>query len=136
MKASDIMTLGAATVRRDASLLKAIETMLNHRISALPVLDEKGALCGILTEGDVVRATEFLPVGIFDMPDAARKKALSGAAVGKYMTVGAITVDRDADVGDAVAIMKERALKRLPVVSEGKVVGLLSRADILNTLVA
>jgi CBS domain-containing protein len=136
MKASDIMTLGAATVRQDASLLKAIEAMVSHRISALPVVDDKERLCGILTEGDIVRAVDMLPAAALDIPEAARKHALSTNKVGTYMTGGVITVGPDVEVGDAVALMKERSLKRLPVVSNGKVLGLLSRADLLNALVA
>jgi CBS domain-containing protein len=136
MKASDIMTLGAATVRQDASLLKAVETMVNHKISALPVVDDKERLCGILTEGDVVRATDFFPSKFLDLPEAARKKVLSANPVGKFMTVGAVTVAPDDAVEDAVVLMKERALKRLPVVADGKVLGLISRADILGALVA
>jgi CBS domain-containing protein len=136
MKTSDIMTLGAATVRQDASLLKAVQTMVNHKISALPVVDGQGALCGILSEGDIVRAVDLIPTVSPDLPELARKKALKAQEVGRYMTVGAITVGPDVDVGDAVALMKERALKRLPVVENGKVLGLLSRADILGALVA
>jgi CBS domain-containing protein len=136
MKTSDIMTLGAATVRQDASLLKAVQTMVNHKISALPVVDGQGALCGILSEGDIVRAVDLIPTVSPDLPELARKKALNAQEVGRYMTVGAITVGPDVDVGDAVALMKERALKRLPVVENGKVLGLLSRADILGALVA
>jgi CBS domain-containing protein len=136
MKTSNIMTLGAATVRQDASLLKAVQTMVNHKISALPVVDSSGLLCGILSEGDIVRAVDLLSVASLDMPEMTRRKALSGQEVSKYMTVGAITVGPDVDVGDAVALMKERALKRLPVVENGKVLGLISRADILAALVA
>ncbi len=136
MKTSDIMTLGAATVRRDASLLKVIETMIRHRISALPVVDEKGLLCGILTEGDIVRAIDLIPGDLLGMAADARKKVLSGNRVAKFMTVGAVTIGPDAGLDDARALMKKRTLKRLPVVEEGKVLGMLSRADILNALVA
>jgi CBS domain-containing protein len=136
VKTSDIMSLGAATVRRDASLLKAVETMVNHKISALPVVDDKGLLCGILTEGDIVRAVDLIPTASPDMPETTRKKTLSAQVVGKHMTVGAITVGPNVDVDEAVALMKERALKRLLVVADGKVLGLLSRADILRALVA
>jgi CBS domain-containing protein len=136
VKASDIMTLGAATVRRDASLLKAVETMVNHKISALPVVDDKGLLCGILTEGDIVRAVDLIPTASPNMPEMARKKALSTNVVGTFMTVGAVAVGPDAGLEEAVALMKERALKRLPVMADGKVLGLLSRADTLRALVA
>ena len=56
MKASDIMTLGAATIRPDASLSQALRIMIDHRISALPVLDDNRQLLGIVTEGDFVRS--------------------------------------------------------------------------------
>ncbi len=136
MKTSDIMTLGAATVRPDASLLKAVEVMINHRISALPVIDDKVQLCGILTEGDVVRAADLIPTTLLDLPENTRRKALGGSTVGQYMTVGAITIGPDADADEAVSLMKDRGLKHLPVVADGKVLGMLSRADILASLVA
>jgi CBS domain-containing protein len=136
MKASNIMTLGAATVRQDGSLLKAVESMVHHRISALPVVDDKERICGILTEGDVVRATNFFASKFVDMPETERKKLLGANTVGKFMTVGAITLDPDESVDDALVLMKQHALKHLPVVEDGKVLGVLSRADILTALVA
>jgi CBS domain-containing protein len=136
VKTSDIMTLGVATVRQDASLLKAVQTMVNHRLSALPVVDDKGLLCGILTEGDIVRAVDLIPTVSPDLPEMARKKALNANVVEKFMTVGVVSVGPDAGVEEAVALMKERALKRLPIVAGGKVLGMLSRADILRALVA
>jgi CBS domain-containing protein len=135
MKTSDIMTLGAATVHQDASLLKAVEMMVNHRISALPVVDSNQLLCGILTEGDVIQAIESLPATSLEMPEASRKKTLSAFNVREFMSEQAITVDPNSSVDAAVALMKEKSLKRLPVVADGKVLGLLSRSDILGALV-
>jgi CBS domain-containing protein len=136
VKTSDIMTLGAATVRHDAPLSKAMETMVNHRISALPVVDDKELLCGILTESDVVRAISSLPPNLIEMADEDRKKALNLNSVSKFMTTEVITIGPDAPIDQAVALMKDRSLKRLPVVSNGNILGLLSRADILRALVA
>jgi CBS domain-containing protein len=136
MKASDIMTLGAATVRQDGTLLKAVETMVHHSISALPVVDDKDLICGILTEGDVVRATNFFASRFLDLAEPARKKLLGANPVGKFMTMGAITLGPDESVDDALVLMKQHALKHLPVVEDGTILGVLSRADILHALVA
>lgn len=136
MKASDIMTLGAATTTPDSSLASAIRCMGDHRISALPVVDGDGQLRGIISEGDFFRRDGQG----FRLEELARSgvgsatRELEGRRVAEIMTTALVSVDGDAPVEDAIGLMERHGMKRLPVMAKGKLVGLISRADILRAL--
>ena len=136
MKVSDIMTLGAATVTPESSLAEAIRCMGNHNISGLPVVDGDGELHGILSEGDFFRKStdSFRLDSLFDAGPEARRDALDSTRAGDLMSTELVTVDGDASLTDAIGLMERHGVKRLPVISNGKLVGLISRADILRVL--
>jgi CBS domain-containing protein len=134
-KASDIMTVGAATVRESDTLSRAVELLTDHRISALPVLDDEGKLTGILTEGDFLRLSGFHLATVLGRPLEARRRELEGSLVREVMTHDCVTTEPDASLYDVVELMDQRELKRLPVVADGKVIGLLSRSDLLRALI-
>lgn len=136
MKASDIMTLGAATVTPESSLAAAIRCMGDHRISALPVVDRDGQLHGIISEDDFFRTTtgSFRLDSLCCAGRAARTDALALARVADLMSPDPVTVDGDASLKEAIGLMAQRSVKRLPVISHGKLIGILSRADILRAL--
>ncbi|MCB4858762.1 CBS domain-containing protein [Sphingobium sp. PNB] len=138
MKASDVMSLGAATITHDASLAQAIRTMANHHISALPVVDRGGHLQGIISEGDFFRREERPArlTALFGADANARINALESRTVGEIMSRDPITIGSDASMEEAIELMECHAVKRLPVVTDGRVVGLISRADVLHALVA
>ena len=137
MKTSDIMSLGAATITQESSLAQAIRVMNNHRISALPVVDRDGHLQGIISEGDFFRRNgqPFRLNTLFEMDDSARAKNLESHVVGDVMSRDPITVGADASVGETIDLMESHEVKRLPVMAEGRVVGLISRADLLHALI-
>lgn len=137
MKAGDVMTTGAATVRPEASLAEAAQLMLDHRISGLPVVDGQEKLVGVITEGDFLR------------PDQERKRRLlevlaSGGTVGadqlhsrrveELMTRDPIAIGAETPLEEVVELMNRQKVKRLPVVAQGKVVGIVSRANLLLAL--
>lgn len=134
-KVSDIMTLGTATVRENDTVLRAVELLTDHRISALPVLDDAETLTGILTEGDFLRLNGFHLATLLAKPLEARRKELELSLVREVMTHDCITTGPDTSLYDVIELMDRHALKRLPVVAEGKLVGLLSRSDLLRALV-
>jgi CBS domain-containing protein len=136
MKASDIMTLGAATTTPDSSLASAIRCMGDHRISALPVVDAEGNLRGILSEGDFFRrdGQGFRLEELARSSVGSAARALEGRRVAEIMTTALISVDGDAPIGEAIGLMERHGVKRLPVMAKGKLVGLISRADILRAL--
>jgi CBS domain-containing protein len=134
-KASDIMSLGAATICENETLLRAVEMLTDHRISALPVLDEAGKLTGILTEGDFLRLNGFHLATVLAKPLELRRQELERSLVREIMTHDCVTIGPDASLFDVIELMDLRELKRLPVMAEGKLVGLLSRSDLLRALV-
>lgn len=134
VKASDIMAMGAATVRESDLLLRAVELLTDHRISALPVLDDAEKLTGILTEGDFLRFNGFHLANILSKPPEARRQELELSLVREVMTHDCVTTGPDTSLYDVIELMDQRGLKRLPVVADGKVLGLLSRSDLLRSL--
>lgn len=143
MKAADIMTVGAATVRPDATVGEAARIMLQYRISGLPVVDESGSLVGIITEGDFLRRAEtgterrrprWLEVLLGPGRLAAEYAHTHGQRVDEVMTRDVVTVTVDTPVEDIVGLMERHGIKRLPVVDGGKVVGIVSRANLLRML--
>lgn len=137
MKASDIMSLGAATITRGQSLEQAIRIMSTHGISALPVVDGEGRLEGIVSEGDFFRRADR-PVSLDMLVNAdpsARRKALASRTVEEIMTRDPIAIDADVPIEEAVELMERHELKRLPVMANDRVAGLISRADVLRAMI-
>lgn len=119
MQAADIMTFQPASIRSDAAIEEAARLMLDHRISGLPVIDAKGGLVGIVTEGDLLRSAT----------DGAGRRT-----VGDVMTRQVVSVAETAPVSEIVELIERMRIKRVPVVKDGKVVGIVSRADLLRGL--
>jgi CBS domain-containing protein len=144
MKAADIMTLGAATIGPDTSLAEAARVMLQYGISGLPVVDIDGKLVGIVTEGDFLRRREtgterhrprwleFL-VGPGRLADEYVHS--HGRKVNDVMTRDVVTVGEDTSVDEIVRLMERHRVKRLPVVRDGRIVGIVSRANLVHALV-
>lgn len=143
MNVSDLMTTSVVTVRANASITEAIGLMLEKGISGLPVVDAAGALVGIVTEGDFLRRGELgterhrprwleLLLGPHRLADEyvhthARK-------VEDIMTRDVAAVTEDTPLDAVVRTMEKRRVKRLPVVRGGKIVGIISRANLVHAL--
>ena len=145
MNAGDVMTQSTVTVGPDASIMHAIQMMLKRRISGLPVVDDTGALVGILTEGDLLRRAElgtqkrrprWIEFLIGPGRLASEYVSACGRKVHEVMTTPVHTVTEDAPLTDVVKIMELRQVKRLPVVRNDEVVGIISRANLLRALVS
>ncbi len=117
--------------------------MLSHRVSGLPVLDSSGALVGILTEGDLLRRAETgteprqswwraLLLGTQRL--AEQYVHAHARRVDEVMTRGVVAVAPSTALSEVVVLMESRGIKRLPVVEDGRVVGIVSRADLLRAL--
>ena len=143
MQAKDVMTTNVAAVRPDTALSDAIGMMLDRHISGLPVVDGAGRLVGVLTEGDLLRRSEigtettrarwidFL-MGPGNL--AAEYVRTHGRQVDNLMTRDVATVDPETPLTEVVKLMERRHVKRVPVVRDDKLVGLVSRADLLRAL--
>jgi len=143
MKAHDVMTWGAITVGPDDSVTHAVQLMLQNKISGLPVVDDNGQLVGIVTEGDFLRRGElgtqrqrprWLEFLLGPGRLAAEYVQASGQKVRQVMTSEARTVTPETPLQDVVQQMEHHRVKRLPVVQDGKLVGMVSRADLLHAL--
>jgi CBS domain-containing protein len=143
LNASDVMTRTILSVRPDATVAYAIRTMLDRRISGLPVIDENGRLVGILTEGDLIRRGEtgterrrprWLEILMGPGRLAGEYVRTHGRKVGEVMTRDPVSVTPDTPLKDVVELMERRRIKRLPVLDRDVPVGVLSRADLLRAV--
>jgi len=143
MKVKDVMTRKVLSIEPDVSVLHAVRSMLQNKISGLPVVDANGTLVGIVTEGDFLRRTEttterrrprwleFL-VGPGRLADEYVHTHAS--KVSAVMTPDPYTVTEDTPLEDVVQLMEKQRIKRLPVVRGKSLVGIVSRANLLHAL--
>jgi len=143
MKARDVMTRKVWTTTLDAPVRKAVQTMIARKVSALPVVDGKGRLVGIVSEGDLLRRSEIGTEWrakwwsrlLGDVHDDARRYVKSkGGHVGDVMTRRVISVTPTTDILEVIELLEDSGIKRVPVVEGGKLVGIVSRQDILRSM--
>jgi CBS domain-containing protein len=144
MKAVDVMTREPMSVTPQTTIVEAARLMLQHRISGLPVTDGKGAVVGVVTEGDLLRRAEtgterhrsnWLAFLIGPGRLADDYVGAHARKVGEVMTQDVAVVAPSADLAVVVGLMEKRRVKRVPVVEKGKLVGIVSRADLVQALV-
>lgn len=139
MKVRDVMTAEVATVPPGAPLKEVARALADRRISGLPVVDESGALLGVVSEGDIVRleAGEEARSGLLARLFADRGPAkLEARTAGDAMTAPAVTARPEQDVAEAARTITERQVNRLPVVdADGALVGIVTRADLVRAFV-
>lgn len=143
MIASDVMTRNVISVPPEATIADAVGLMLERGISGLLVVDTSGTLAGIVTEGDLLRRDElgtqrrrswWLRLLASPGRQAADFTRTHGRKVADVMTHDVISVDAKAPLEDIVALMEEHRVKRVPVLEGDRVVGVVSRADLLRAL--
>jgi len=140
MNASEIMTRTIVTVTRGTPIREAIRLMLNHKISGLPVVDATGKVEGILTEGDLLRRSEiatekrhwsWLDYLLGPGRAAAEYVRTHGRSCEQLMSRDVISVAPETSLAEIVELMERRRIKRLPVIENGVLVGIVSRPDLL-----
>jgi CBS domain-containing protein len=114
--ASEIMTRDVLTARRDMPTEELAALLAFHNVSGMPVLDEASTVIGIVSEADVI--------------------GKRGATVGEIMTPEVVSVTATTPIEHIAALMTEKKIKRVPVMAEGALVGMVSRADIVRALAA
>jgi CBS domain-containing protein len=117
MIARDIMTRTVATIHPEASAQEAAQLLYQKRISGAPVVDADDNIIGIITEADIIS-----------------KVNREGLRVADIMSHEIIAVGEEAPVNEIAALLTERKIKRVPVVCDGKLVGIVSRADIVHAV--
>lgn len=139
MKISELMTGDVLTIGPGASLKEAARRMLEAGISGLPVTDDDGNLVGMITEADFVTGeAERRPerrAGLLRFFVGEHEVATRERSVGDVMTRTVVVVDPTADHAEAARLMQRERVKRLPVVDHGRLVGLVSRSDMLRAFV-
>jgi CBS domain-containing protein len=142
MQASDIMTHPVVTVQPGTPLEDVIRLMLAHRISGLPVV-EHDTLVGIVSEGDLLRRPEtgterrrrhWLHLLGGGEAEAAEYVRTHGMTAGEVMTTDVVSVSETTSVEELAAVLESRGIKRVPVLRDGRLVGIVSRADLLRSL--
>ncbi len=143
MQVRDVMTRHVISIASDETVLRAAELMLQNRISGLPVVDAAGSLVGVVTEGDFLRRGEIgtqrrRPQWLEFLVGPGRLAAdyvhASGRRVQEVMSSDPLTVSEDDSLETVVELMERRHVKRLPVLRDGKMVGIVSRANLMHAL--
>ena len=133
MLVRELMTSPAVTIRPDATVKEAARRLTEHGITAMPVVDGRGALVGVLSEADVIRETVLPDPRAHERPVHVATGAI-GVRVGDVMSHFPLSVRSDSDLAAAAELMTGTAVKSLPVVEAGRVVGVVSRRDIVAVL--
>lgn len=143
MQAHQIMSQPVVTISPESSVANAIQLMLSHHFSGLPVTDAAGKLVGIVCESDFLRRTE---IGT----EHVRRRLLSlllgadriarefvkehGQKVEQVMTPDPVTVAEDTPLGEIAALMECRRVNHIPVMHEGRIVGMITRSDFVSAV--
>jgi CBS domain-containing protein len=146
LKVRDIMRTDVITVGPDATVKELAGLLSEHKISGVPVVDADGSLLGIVSEGDVIvqdadlhfpHYVQFLEstiyLGSMKKFDERFKKAF-GAKVSDVMSEDVQTVGPDDTVHAVATLMSDHDINRVPVVEDGKVVGIVTRGDIVRAI--
>ena len=141
MRVADFMTRRVITVTPDTSILAAAQLMLERKISGLPVVNAADHLIGIVSEHDLLRddgkgidSSPWLQL-IVEAPGLAEETArLRDRKVAEVMTANPVTITAADLLAEASRLIETRGIKRLPVVQNGKLVGIIARADLVRAL--
>jgi CBS-domain-containing membrane protein len=143
MKARDVMAFPVITVKPNSSIEEVAKTFVRHRISGAPVVDDAGKLIGIISEGDLMYRSELgteRPHPYWYL-EYAGKEHLAAEYVkararktADLMTRKVITASPDSSLNDIAALLENNSIKRVPIVENGKLVGIVSRANLIQAL--
>jgi CBS domain-containing protein len=143
MQASDIMSVNACSAGPDTPINEIARKLCDRNISAMPIVDRDGKVLGIVSEGDLLRRIELGTVkkprwtDIFAGDAALARDYVKshGRAAKDVMTHPAIVVEEDADIAEIANLLESHRIKRVPVVRDGRLVGIVSRSDIVRGLI-
>ncbi len=122
MKAKDVMTKNVVTIKADILLKDAIRILVGKGISGVPVVDDSGKVTGILSEKDIIN---YMFSG-----------NLNTAVVSEAMTKNIISMTSDTDLDKVALLISEKKFRRVPIIDNGKLTGIISRRDIIRSLLS
>lgn len=143
MNASDVMVHDVVTVGPDDDLAKAVQLLVDHDVSALPVIDADRRVVGILSEGDLLHREEIGTVkhrpwwleAITPASVLAFDYAKShGRKVAEVMSEHVVSASEDTSLAELASILEKNKIKRVPILKDGKLVGIVSRANLIQAL--
>jgi CBS-domain-containing membrane protein len=143
MKAADVMVTNVITVGPEASVEEVAQILLSARISGMPVVGKAGQLLGIVSEGDLMHRAEagtgrrrpwWLAAFVGKEALAAEFVREHSRRVTDVMTRDVVTATPETSLSDIASLLEKNAIKRVPIVKDGKVVGIVSRANLLQAL--
>ena len=123
-KIGEFMDAVVPTLSPETQIMTAVDFLLRHRVTGAPVVDSDGKLLGIITETDLLR---LVTEGIQGQPPTE-------ATVAEYMTTDVVTVRPTVDIYYVAGIFLKNKFRRLPVVKDGKIVGAITRYDLLRVI--
>jgi len=143
MKAADIMTTKVVSVSETATVRETAKLLLTHGISAVPVVDGAGRPVGMVSEGDLMRRREagterhapwWLRAITSDVQSAKEFTKARGLTARDVMTRDVVQITEDTPLNEIAALLEAHAIKRVPVIHGGRVVGIVSRANLIRAL--
>ncbi len=146
MLAKDIMSSPVATIPEDKTVYDAASLMLEQVVSCLVVVDDSGQIAGILTHTDFGLHHKFMPLGgdlyqllgswadSTTMEETAQR--VRGRAIKEVMNREVVVISESAPISDVIEVMLQRHVNRLPVVRDGKLVGVITRHDLLKLIIS
>ncbi|KAF0178650.1 MAG: hypothetical protein FD164_2169 [Nitrospirae bacterium] len=146
LRAKDIMTTDVITVKQTMTVEEFARLLIEHRISGAPVVDEAGAIKGVVTENDLISQNKRLHIPtiirLFDAyimlgkPDNIEKelKKMTGTTVADICTKEVVTIAPETSLEEIATIMSERKIHLLPVLTGGKIVGVVGRIDMIKAM--
>ena len=147
LKVKDIMTKELITVSPETEIAHATKLLLENRINGVPVTDETGKIVGILCQSDLIAQQKKLPIPSFFtflnglIPLTSMKQIekqvqkITATTVAQAMTKNPVTVQPDTSIEEVAALMVDKNFHTIPVIDEGKLVGILGKEDVLRTLI-
>jgi CBS-domain-containing membrane protein len=143
MKAADVMATNVISVGSEALVQEVAEVLLRNRVSGVPVTGSQGELIGIVSEGDLMRRPEAGTQRRHSwwLYLVASKEGLASEYIKSHsrkiadvMSRNVVTAAPETPIGDVAELLERHAIKRVPIVKDGKVVGIVSRANLLQAL--
>ncbi len=147
LKARDIMFRDVVCVSPETEITQAAKLLLERHLNGLPVLDQKGILVGIICQSDLIFQQKKIPIpSVFTLLDSLiplssshqiemEVKKIAAITVGQAMTPDPVFVGPETTIEDIATMMVRKKIHSLPVVENGKLVGIIGKEDILRTLI-
>ena len=139
MRVEDFMTRVVVTITPETTLLVAAKLMLEHRVGGLPVLDASGRMIGVFSESDLLReegedGSPWLRIMVGPDGEPVEPPRLDARKVHEFMTRQPTTIAPGASIAQACRLLHEHCLRRVPVVENDKLVGMIARADLVRAV--